>query len=510
MSRQRRFIAALSSGYLALAANIIYSIVSIPLALHYLSLREFGLWSVVVQITGYLSLLDLGVGQSLARLLVDKKDDMDGGGYGATLKAAWIVFAIQGTIVGLFGICCGYPIASLIRIPNEMQSLFVSLFAWNCLASALLFYGTPLALSIWAHQLSYLGNYIALIYFAATLSALWCGFHFGLRTYSLLLATAAGVAVTVPLNVFFVARLKIHPSRGKWGKLSGSHFAEILVFSRDLFIINLASQLISASQMILVGRLLGVDAVAVWNVSIKFYNMAQLVVFRVFDFAEAAFAEMVVRHEVKEFQKQLSRLTALTAVGGIFFGVLGAMANQGFVNLLSSGKISWEPICDLFAGAYLAILCVTRCFTGTLGTIKRIGNYKYISLAEGILFITGSVILAPHLRFAGILISSIVANLICSGAYGSYRISQYFDQPINRIIFGWLKRPAAFALAFAICGAAILWAGSRFKGVQAFFFISGLGGVCGLCLIFSIGLGRDLRHEIFQSATRLIKRRRVK
>jgi len=73
MSRKRRFITALGSGYLALIANVVFTAVSVPLALHYLSKEEFGLWSVVLQITGYLSLLDLGVGQSVSRLLVDSK-----------------------------------------------------------------------------------------------------------------------------------------------------------------------------------------------------------------------------------------------------------------------------------------------------------------------------------------------------------------------------------------------------------------------------------------------------
>jgi O-antigen/teichoic acid export membrane protein len=507
MSRKRNFIAALSSGYLALAANIVYSMVSIPLALRYLSLPEFGLWSIVVQISGYLALLDLGVGQSLSRLLIDKKDDIEGGEYGATLKAAWIVFAIQGTLVGIFGIFCGGPIASMMRIPLELTDTFASLFTWNCLALAIIFYTTPLSLSLWAHQRSDLSNLIAVICFVVNLLALWCGFHFGLRTFSLLLASAAGTAVSIPLTILSVARLKIYPSRGHWGKLTRGHFTEILIFSRDLVIISLGAQLISASQMILVGRLLGVDAVAIWNVSIKFFNMAQLVVFRLSDFAQAAFAEMVVRNEITEFRKQFARLTALTAVGGIFFGVLGAIGNQAFVRILSSGKISWEPTCDIVAGIYLAIICVTRCFTGTLGTIKQIGNYKYIALFEGILFIAGSVILAPKLRFTGVLLSSIIANLICGGAYGSFRIAVYFDRPISEIFFGWLKRPAVFALAFGALGAPIFWFGTNFHGITAFMIISALSGISGLILALFIGMPAEARTQLFGMVAKFVNRR---
>ena len=95
MSRRKRFASSLGSGYLAMAANAIYSAASIPLALHYLTREEFGLWAVVTQIGGYIALLDFGVGQSVARILIDYKDDMDGGDYGSVLKTASIAFGFQ-------------------------------------------------------------------------------------------------------------------------------------------------------------------------------------------------------------------------------------------------------------------------------------------------------------------------------------------------------------------------------------------------------------------------------
>src|SRR5260370_29360926 len=82
ISRTKRFASALASGYLALAANVVYTLASIPLALHYLTREEFGLWAVVGQITGYFALLDFGVGQSVSRILIDYKDDVNGGEYG--------------------------------------------------------------------------------------------------------------------------------------------------------------------------------------------------------------------------------------------------------------------------------------------------------------------------------------------------------------------------------------------------------------------------------------------
>ena len=496
MSRKRRFISAVGSGYLALAANILYSMISIPLSLHYLTLPEFGLWSIVVQISGYLTLLDIGVGQSVARLLVDKKDEINGGDYGAILQAAWIVFAVQGAVIILFGFFSGHFLAFLMKIPGELTTVFIGLFTWNCLILAAMVLATPLSLVLWANQRYDLGNFVAIIYFVVNLGGLWLGFHLGWRTYSLLLGTLAGQAVCLPLTLLLTQKLKLHPTRGRWGQLKSHHFSEMFAFSRDLFIANLGAQLVSASQMVLVGRLMGVDAVAIWNVSIKLYNMAQLAVFRLFDFSGAGFAEMIVRNEHPRFLQKFSWLVSITAVGGSFFGILGALGNRSFVAYWASGKVGWDVYSDIAAGLYLAIICVTRCYTGTLGTIKQIENYKYVSLLEGVLFIAGSVVLTPYFRFVGILASSIIANLICSGIYGSYRMARYFDRPVSEVTLQWLQRPLRFAAAFAVVGFAIFVVGSSHSGLVALLLTGTAAGLAGLILAFLIGVPIEVRSEI--------------
>jgi len=44
-SRMRRFVRMLASGYMSLAAAAVYTLVSVPLALRFLDLPEFGLWA---------------------------------------------------------------------------------------------------------------------------------------------------------------------------------------------------------------------------------------------------------------------------------------------------------------------------------------------------------------------------------------------------------------------------------------------------------------------------------
>jgi len=74
MSRFKRFAHSLASGYAALASTVLVTLASVPLALHYLSKEEFGLWALASQVAAYLSLIDAGMTGSLSRFLIDHKD----------------------------------------------------------------------------------------------------------------------------------------------------------------------------------------------------------------------------------------------------------------------------------------------------------------------------------------------------------------------------------------------------------------------------------------------------
>jgi len=74
MSRLRRAVHGVASGYVLLAATAVYSLASVPLALHYLSKERFALWALMSSIGNYLGLIDLGMSSSVARLLIDHKD----------------------------------------------------------------------------------------------------------------------------------------------------------------------------------------------------------------------------------------------------------------------------------------------------------------------------------------------------------------------------------------------------------------------------------------------------
>src|SRR5436190_7630975 len=103
MSRFRNTARSLSSGYLAMGSNVLYTLAQVPLALHFLSKDEFGLWAVAAQVAGYLILIDFGITGAVARILIDHKDDPAGAEYDSVIKTSLLVFVAQGLLIALAG-----------------------------------------------------------------------------------------------------------------------------------------------------------------------------------------------------------------------------------------------------------------------------------------------------------------------------------------------------------------------------------------------------------------------
>jgi O-antigen/teichoic acid export membrane protein len=502
MSRKRRFIFALGSGYVALAANVLYVAATIPLALHYLTREEFGLWSVVAPVRDCLMLLDFGVSASVARLLVDTKDDINGGVYGSLLKTASLIFAALAVMIASSGFLLSHPISYLMGIPPNLVSTFEALVQWQFVITSVFFLTTPFGyLPLWSHQRSDVANFASVGFFAAGLLFMWIAFKTGLRTFSLVLSNVASAIFSISFMALATTRLRLFPSRGHWGTISWERFWEVFRFSRDLFIAGLVPQVISASQMILVSRILGLDAAGVWSVCIKSFNMARLVIFRLYDSCGAGFSEMIVRGEIGQLRSRFAGIVALSAVGAVYFGVLGAFGNRGFVHFWTGGRLSWDSWSDIAAGAYLFSYTVTRCYTGLTGIVKRIGNYKYISLLEGVLVIVGGIIFAPRFHFCGVLLSSLLANVLCSGVYGAFRVSRYFNTSFVEVTFGWLRNTFLYSVVFALAGFGIFWLGNRFRGPLPFLTTAVLAGLLGIVLAFLFGLPDEIRKEVVHFGT---------
>lgn len=513
MSRFKRFIHGVVSGYAGLAAATVYSLASVPLALHYLTKEQFGLWALMSTIGGYLSLLDFGMSGSVARLLIDHKDDRQSGTYGSLIKTGALVTTTQGAIVFLTGFAIAPILANLLKINPELQMDFIVLLRWQVAGLGLTFAMRIFSHILTAHQRMDIPNYSQIGAMAVNFSVQWWFFHAGQGVFSLAWGFIGGMLFNAGVSFIGCCTLPVLPAKGGWGRASWKYFEELFAYSKDFFLTTLGFQLIMASQTMIITRRLGLETAAVWAVGTRAFTMLYQLVSRILAISMPALSEMIVRGERANLAARFKDVVIVSASFAGFTAVGLAACNHTFVHILSHGKISWAAHNDVLLGIWLILLSILGCHNNLVLATKHTKVIRYVYFVEGIVFVSAAWFASHFGGLAAVITCSIVCSLCFSFTYGIMTSSRYFQIPVRQLLIGWLS-PMYRVVCFTAPVALLAWIATRSLDFHhtadtvnqmnnglgndylRFAIMAGICGTVGLLAFVFQGLPSALRSEL--------------
>jgi len=502
---------SVASSYVALAFATLFALASVPMALEFLGQegdgkKKFALWVLLTQASGYLQLIEMGMTGSVSRLLIDHKDKPQTGMYGGLIRTGWLVMLVQATIVLCGGMLLAPWITGLLKIEPALADEFITLLRWQSALLAFSFSTRMFGQLLYAHQRQDLANYIQVGQTAVGFLAMWAGFSLHQGVFSVLWATAAGALFGTSIQAVFALRLRLFPARGQWGAVRWNSFREIFYFGKDLFLVAVGAQLIVASQAIIISRhaqALGFEAVALWGVGTKMFNLLSQLLWRVWDFSGPAFSEMIARGERMRLRTRYRTLTILTASLSGWAAILYILCNSSFVTLWTHGRFHWPVLYDLLLAAWTVILALVHCHISFLMWTKDMGSVRFVFLVEGVTFFILGSALSGIWGLTGIIISSIFCSTVLSLTYGIVRISRCLDFSPRELIWEW-QGPMLRVLALLAPMAAVVWLSSRALPLFPRLLINGLfGAAVGGFLFLRIGIPPDFQQEVLARAPRV-------
>jgi O-antigen/teichoic acid export membrane protein len=506
MSRLRRAIHGVASGYVQLAATVAYALASVPLALNYLTTERFGLWALLTTLIGYLSLLDLGMSASIGRHLFDFKDNRDGSKYGSMIKTGCAVLAAQGLIVTVIGILFAPLFSDLMAIPEGLRQTFINLVRLQCVIVAFGFATRIFNYLLLSRQRMDLANYSSVLTLLASFAALWAFFHLGADVYSVIWSGLLGGLVNVAFQWFWCARLKVFPKTDTWGCISWDLFKAVFNYGRDVFLVSLGTQLIMASQTMILTRRLGLESAAAWSVGTRTFNLISQAVWRVTNSAAPALVEMMVRDERVRLGERYRGLSIVVCSLAAYAAISFALCNSAFVHFWTSGRIPWPPVNDLLLGLWLIILTQLNCHNSYVLLTKRIHAMRYVYFLEGLVFVVMAVLVCGWGGVPAIIICSIVCSVCFSGAYGVWRISVEFATNPWDVAAGWMRHAATVIMGYAPVAALAWW---LTHSLDVRLRLVACGFVCataGLFILLRFGLPSELQSEAVRRAPALLRK----
>ncbi|MFN7684854.1 MAG: lipopolysaccharide biosynthesis protein, partial [Oligoflexia bacterium] len=293
--------------------TVLYGLASVPLALHFLSVEEFGLFMLLIQISSYLSLVEIGMAGATARLLVDHKDNPNAGPYGSIISTGFAVFALQGVLILAIGVFASSWLVHAAGVPVLLQPDATYLLRWLCVCFAAVTTLKMLNSVLYAHKRLDIINGITgfVMIFGLMVMAVVLSFESGLKGLAIVFLLQA--CVTVALQGIACWSLQLLPARTHWGRPTMSRFREMFVFAKDIFMFNIGNQVLEASQLIIVTRLMGLTAAATWSVGTKVFNLLYQLLTRIEGTAIVFFSEMMVRGEDEHLKFRFRQIYQISA-----------------------------------------------------------------------------------------------------------------------------------------------------------------------------------------------------
>lgn len=498
--RFRRFFHAVASSYAHLTVNILYVLASVPLALHFLQKREFGLWALCMQLGGYLQLIDLGMSASVSRHLIDYKDARDEGEYGGLIRTGGLVLLTQGCLVLLGGTLLIFFGTRVLQIDPELERPFQIIMFVQCAITAADFPARLFGHVLAAHQRIDLVNYSQIGLFFISYAVLWYAFAHGVGVFSLIWASVVTWVGVVVSNFIACLALNILPSRGGWGSASWSKFRDLFIYGKDVFWIALGVQMINASQTIVVTRVLGLDSAAVWSVCTRTYTVANQLVWRPFDSSSAMLSEMIARNEKGQLLHRFKGLVILTTSLGVLAAVMFALCNQPFMTLWTHGKIGWGRENDILLAIWLIVLALVHCHCGLPMLTKQIDFMRYIYFIEGAVFLVAGSYAASRVGFAGLLATSILATVLFTLSYGIWRTMREFALSLKEVLLRWLAPSARLLVLLSILAVFLFWLTRNLSAQTQLALYVPIVGAIGAFFLIRVGVAPELREEFRKRA----------
>ncbi len=503
MTRSKRFIAGLLSGYGSIAANIVFTMASIPLALHYLDKEHFGLWALAAQINGYLILIDLGMNGAVSRFIADHKDDVDGGDYGSHLLTGGLVFFIQGLLIAGLGIGFSWYAADLFSIPPGLAGEFKELLMLLAGMSGLSVACRAVASPLWAFQRNDIVNHLSTLGVFANLALLWLGFSSGWGVMSFAIAQIPMLLASPAVTAWFCHRNGYYPSPGHWGKVSLPIFMHTFHYGRDVLMVNFGSQLINASQIMIISRWISLDAAAIFAVSTKVYTMAMLLIANPIATSAPGLTEMHVRGEQQRFVQRYWDLIALVLAASTIVATALAIGNRSFVALWTNGAIEWSWACDFILALLIIMRNLNGCFLNLFGLTKDWRPVRYIYLAEGLLFVPLAILFSKPFGMAGILTASLIAHILATTTLSARAAGRIIGSPMR------ISKSLGTSVGLIAGAAAMSYAGSRLSaGPWAMVITAAAVSLLFIAVAWQMMIPRDFRSEArvrFATATFRLK-----
>jgi len=411
MSRTSRVVAGTVTGWVQFFLNLCLQLTIIPLLLKVAGQETLGAYAILIQVLGYIALVDLGLSATTMRFLSQAYGyDDNGERFRNVLSIARTCLLVTNIAFAILAVLFSVWLNDFVNLSEALitdSRISIYLIAiWALIRSPWVVYtGGLIAIQKMAsaNMIYMLGNIVRLLFSIGFVLA-------GMGLVGLILANILAEVVS---TILFTGFFRKHYGKLKlaWKLPDQKLFKEILGFSLHILIINISSLLIFSTDNMVVGFLYGAVATSIYYSTQVPAQSGYNLILLISRNASPAINELYARNDINSLQNVFIRLHRYTLLLASPFVIGLLLLNKTFI-VLWVGPQQYAG--DLMTWG-LAGLALIMCISGVSNVfVQAKGNIRFLSMLtffEGVLNLLLSLWLGRKIGISGVLLATLFTHI---------------------------------------------------------------------------------------------------
>jgi len=411
----KRFMLGLAAGYGIVAANVLYTALSIPLALNFLGKEQLALWVLIQQMGGFLLLLELGASSASARMIADHADQPRGVEYGKIFWGSALVFFCQGALILGLGLAFSFFAGEIFHIPLNFSRPFQGALGLMTCFTALTIILRIAAIPLWANQRMDILNLSGILSLLLGLLTLYGFLRLGFGLYSFPISMLPGILVSFFLQYYVCTKHRLYPAFGLGFLYDPALLRSVLKFGMNVFLCNLGSQMVTSAPLLVAARFLRLETVADYAVSAKFYVFLQGLFQKITQNASPGLTDLYVRGEKRACLKNFSLILFLSGLTGALGAFLLASGFAPLIHWWTEGRVSLPAYVGFGFGFLLFFSSLAFCLFELFAVERNLHQVRFWKIEEGLLVAATCYLLGSVAGVLGLVGGSILGSFFFLG-----------------------------------------------------------------------------------------------
>jgi len=415
--------------------HILIAFILSPFLVHTLGDTKYGIWTVAVAFTGYMNLMDIGLGSAVNKYVARYAGLKDQDKIDQIISTALVLFLVMGLVIILISPVMANLVVGILSLDETLKDVVYLLIIIVSFDVAI-FVVRGLFKGVFGGYQSYTTINVILLLSAIYKAAMFYVF----LSYGYDLISMAAISITanvLSLLAFYLLLRKFHPEVTISLKFSNKSSAgKILNFSKFTFLTMLANQVIYYSDAFVIGYFMSTAAITYYSIPWTLAEYAKKISRSISQTYAPAVSETDARDDIE-------KIHLLYLSGSRYMMITSNLLSVGMIVLGGAFIAIWmgpkyRELCE----AVLAILFINLYFQGPqqisysfLQGLGRQKAYSYVTVVVSVCNLALSIILVQKWGIVGVALAAAIPQVLFHGLYVPWLTLKTIGMPFRVYVY---------------------------------------------------------------------------